>query len=806
MKLINLNIKNWRFFLVYFFLSISFSLLFLILIIPKEERALTIKIYSDAKSWQLFYDSGNGFSESESQKFINSLSLPPISIKNIRIDPYAIDTINVVSMKKIEISKKNGYHQIISGKNLTQFLNPLNHISSISFDPISNTTKIEIIGNDPYMMLNLDYYSKLKYSKLTTLLENIHLKHIMVFLILLSAFLVCWIQRKSIYHLFVKINSFIDGSSEDEVTQSNKKERSLFSKIIDPFPSMKSFWFLFMISSLIYLFLYSSSYSYLITWANYDDALYFKLANNIANFQWLGDYDSLTLVKYPGYAVFLAFCMATGIPYILYISVCHTIAIAFFLRCSMWIFSKAKLLQFILGIILLYNPIFASALGIYRNQLASICFVVLLGVLSAMFNPNTKRKSGMIKIIEAIIAFTGFGFLFYTREESILYYEILAISIISFLLVKRKIKYIRRNLFLLVTGVLGILFFGITISTINYIYYGRFIICERTSSPYSSFVHTFHSVDDPDLDPRFPKLSASKEKILKITASVPEFEKVSSIMCDPENYAFRDCSSYFDKKELTFKKLDKNCIPTSHFDWFLINSVDRAGYHTSAKKAASFYSEINNKILTALHSGSLKKREVLFSFGPYSMGKDDLKSILRILTKNYFELLQTPRDFIKRVKHFSVKAVSPLNKLETLTKWKNALHVRYLHPDDKSHINQANNSINNSFWNFCVILFAYFGIPLMYLTLPLSLFTFIFAIIRNRWIYAILVLLLSLSYISNLLILSIIDVVVGYDASAPSYFLPSYAAIFTSVFISIGIIISLSKKEKNAIISIQSLK
>jgi hypothetical protein len=796
MKQINLNIKKGWFFFIYALFSLSVSLAFVILLITKEESGLTIKIESDAKSWQLFYDSGNGFSENESQKSINKFSLPVIKIKGIRIDPYSIDK-NVVTINDIEISKNNGYRQIISGKNLAQFLKPLNHISSIKFDPISKTTKIEIKGNDPYMILTIDKNGLIINNKVIKLLENIRLKHIAYLLIILSLFFAFWFLRKGIYHLFHKINSFIDGPHQDEIKGSEFTERSLLSKIIDPFTSIKTYWFLFLIFSLIYVLTYSASNSYLATYACYDDALYFKLANSIANFNWLGSYNSLTLVKYPGYAIYLAICILTGIPYLIFISITYIIAVAFFLRCSMWIFNKVKLLSFILGIILLFNPIFACELEIYRNQLAAICFVVLLGVVLSMFNPNAKRESGIMKIIEAMIAFTGFGFLLYTREESVLYYGILAISIISFSLIIKKIKHIRRNLFLPVAGLLGILFFGIAISTLNYVYYGRFITCERTTAPFKSVIHTFNSLDDPDLDPQLPKLSASKEKILKISEFVPEFEKVSTIMCNPGNKAFKDCSSYFDKKNLVFKKSDERNIPTSHFEWFLMNSVNDAGYYSTAKKVASFYSELNEKIKAALHAGSLKKRELLFSFGPYSMGKEELKPIFRILPQNYFNMLQTPGLFIKKYKNFSVKVVNPVNNYEKLTEWQNALNLNYLYPGEKAHINQANHSISNSFWNFCVILFAYIGLPLMYLALPLTLAATIIALTRKRWLYVLLLLLLPFSYISNLFLLSIIDVVVGFDASAPSYFLPSYTSIIISTFIAICVLISLFKKEQS---------
>ena len=47
----------------------------------------------------------------------------------------------------------------------------------------------------------------------------------------------------------------------------------------------------------------------------YDDALFIRLGRNIANGQWLGPYNELTLFKAPMYPVFLAGFSLTGIPF-----------------------------------------------------------------------------------------------------------------------------------------------------------------------------------------------------------------------------------------------------------------------------------------------------------------------------------------------------------------------------------------------------------------------------------------------------------------------------------------------------------
>ena len=46
-----------------------------------------------------------------------------------------------------------------------------------------------------------------------------------------------------------------------------------------------------------------------------DDGLLFNYADSLAGFNWLGEYNSQTLVKGMSYSLLLAFCIRTSIPY-----------------------------------------------------------------------------------------------------------------------------------------------------------------------------------------------------------------------------------------------------------------------------------------------------------------------------------------------------------------------------------------------------------------------------------------------------------------------------------------------------------
>ena len=531
--------------------------------------------------------------------------------------------------------------------------------------------------------------------------------------------------------------------------------------------------------------MYQGAYMDLLTWAIGDDLLFFKRANHILEHNWLGNYNNGTLSKVPGYSMFLAFCIKTGIPYLLAISLTNIIAVGFLLRCSMWLFKNSKLLLLLMGITLLFNPYFASQLRIFRNQFAAICFIVFLGVIISMFNSKTKHENAIMKFILGFISFWGFGFLFYTREESTLYYGILSLSIIAFLIIRKNISHLRRNLFLPAAGVLGILFMGIFISSMNYKYYGRFITCEKSSAPYTTAIRAFHSVADPNLAPFLPENTASYEKIIKISEFVPAFEKVSTLLCDPKNDRFKGISTYLDKEELILKKLDDEYLSTSHFEWLWIKCVAQAGYYEDAKTLTIFYDDLAKGINKALKLGQLEKRKVFISMGPYFIMQNDLPVIFKVFFKNYFKLIGQPKTFIKKYTNLTVRPIGRVN-MDDLDVWQNTLKVNYLHPDEKVSIKQAKNSMSNYFWNLFVKIYAYTMVPIMLLAIPLVLLSIAFAIIRRKWSSLIVVVLVSSGFLIHLLILSAIDVVVGYEASNVSHFLTSFATIIIACFFAIN--------------------
>ena len=65
----------------------------------------------------------------------------------------------------------------------------------------------------------------------------------------------------------------------------------------------------------VYLAAVSSFPATILMGQDFDDALFIRLGHNIANGNWLGTYNELTLVKAPMFPVFLAAFSLTGIPF-----------------------------------------------------------------------------------------------------------------------------------------------------------------------------------------------------------------------------------------------------------------------------------------------------------------------------------------------------------------------------------------------------------------------------------------------------------------------------------------------------------
>ncbi|MBN2261949.1 MAG: hypothetical protein JW735_03490, partial [Prolixibacteraceae bacterium] len=255
-------------------------------------------------------------------------------------------------------------------------------------------------------------------------------------------------------------------------------------------------------------------------------------------------------------------------------------------------------------------------------------------------------------------------------------------------------------------------------------------------------------------------------------------------------------SRYFNVDSMQIIKQDSIYIPASHFEWYWIVSLKRAGYYADAKKVADYQRLIARKINEAISDGQLEKRKILVSMGPYFIMKQDVVTILKMLPRNYINRFYTPNHFHKSFMTLAVRKSRVENAPEMEKRWAAALNVNYISANDNVTQKMLMNKLVNHFWNLVVKLFSWLVVPLFHLTTPLA-FLAIFLCIKNRvWHRALPLIVMIIGFWTHLAMLTAIDVVVGYKASNHAYFLPSYAIIIAAFFISLAVIVEYLRADK----------
>lgn len=547
-------------------------------------------------------------------------------------------------------------------------------------------------------------------------------------------------------------------------------------------------WWLFGLFSVCYFFTYIQANNILFPYAGHDDALFFGMGENIASGKWLGPYGHLRLAKMPAYAIFLAVSMTTGIPYLWLFALCHILAVAFLLRKSAYLFDNAQWLRGLMGLVLLFNPMLAEALRIYRFQLPAICVLVFAASLLAMFQPASQPSHWVVNVLDAFTAAIACGMLWFAREDTLLYAGSLGLACMAFWGVKKFLAHPLRNLYPVLCGLIGIAGFWLVIGSLNYRYYGRFVLCEKTSSPYTDVIKTFHRIADPWWPQHISGSGASREKILKLAEVVPMFAPLANNLITAST-TFR--GTYFDATTLQFVDVPENMLSVSHFEWTWIQAALDAGYYQDARTLAAFYTALDREMKDAMLAGKLDtRRDVLAQLGPYALSKKDIVTIIRLLPKRYDTLLPKPGKIAARYQNLLAQiSWNSLGTESSRKHWQDTLKIRYIAEGDTQRYQECIATFSNRFWNVATRLYAYTAAPLMHLATPLACIALIIALVRKRWTLAAIIVVVSAMYLAHYLMLTALDVVSGYSGANRGYFLPSYGLIVLNAFLSVKVIL-----------------
>ncbi len=429
-----------------------------------------------------------------------------------------------------------------------------------------------------------------------------------------------------------------------------------------------------------------------------DDDLYFNLANNIVSGNWLGEYNYLTLSKYPFFAVYLAVLHLLNIPYLVGNCIMLILGGAITVFCFAPIL-KTNWSKLALFLVFIYNPATYTSynLRVYRDSIFPLlCTVFFVGLAgwALRLKKDIKYNIGFL-----IISGVALGTAYITREDG---YWLFPFAIVAMIICgiyiftdKNLDKKILRILSMAIPGLITTIFV-ITICSINNKYYGRFILTDFNSGSFASCYGAMTSLSQDNWKP---------------LVVVPE---------DVRERMYQDCKSFTPFKEYLedgpiergYKNPELGDYQAGSFYWRIRRTAQELGFYKSAQKADEFWSQLESevKLIWKQDENALPLRSSLTP----PIRREYVKPVIKDAFSSMFKVITW----------YGIDSYqSSLSDLSTgqIEKWENFLHNK----SNYSAIENTDIPYHTKIQNICYKFLD--GVTWIYrvFTIPLLIFAFV---------------------------------------------------------------------------------
>ncbi|MEO1887687.1 MAG: GtrA family protein [Methyloprofundus sp.] len=378
---------------------------------------------------------------------------------------------------------------------------------------------------------------------------------------------------------------------------------------------MGVFW---LIACGLYIYLYYYMPWSINLYAGHDDALFVWLARSLVAGDWLGDYSQFTLMKGPGYPVFLALTHQLGLPLYLLTAIFHSLAVSFF-AWTLYRLSQSRVLSILLFVSLLLLPLAISSGRIIRDQIYPDQF--LLGFSALIFSLFV-AKTTLTQCGAAILAGIMFAWLWLTREEGVWVLPSVALLILFALWQFWNAKRFKQSL---ISSVLVLLlsFFCVHLvfQLINWQTYERFIGLDIKEKNFKAALSALQSVREGEVVSHVPVSQVTFPVIYAVSPTFAELRQFFST--DGLEWRNHGCGFY-----------PWACgeIAGGWFIWALRDAAASRGYYRTPRMAADFFSRVAAEVNQACADGRLNCKQSLISFMP-EVSQDEINRVPETLEK-----------------------------------------------------------------------------------------------------------------------------------------------------------------------------
>jgi hypothetical protein len=361
--------------------------------------------------------------------------------------------------------------------------------------------------------------------------------------------------------------------------------------------SLKIWIFLFFLAA-VKIFLVGEQNLTAFANAKHDDQLFIKLAENLLNFKWLGDFNNLTLAKGPFYSMWIAFSSFFHIPLLFSQHLLYIFAILILIIALKPLFAKKWPLVLIFAVII-FNPMNytdgpatrVTREGIYQP----LAILVIAFFIAIMVRIKKNPKNIFFWSLFGGFALSAFWL---TREEGvwILSFIVPATVYCLFSTWKEKIAPIEKRMLIYVMP-FAILFFLIgTLSAVNYFYYKSFNVVEFKSP---EFLDAYGALTRIETSHWMRNIPVSTEQRMLAYNISPAFAELKKQLEGNIGKGWTKISDQNAPSE------NNGEIKGGWFMWAFRDAVAKAKYYDNGKNALDYYSRLASEINLACEKKEL---------------------------------------------------------------------------------------------------------------------------------------------------------------------------------------------------------
>ncbi len=343
------------------------------------------------------------------------------------------------------------------------------------------------------------------------------------------------------------------------------------------------------LSSQITSFIFISKWNNIsIVGGDVDGALFMKLAEHIINGNWLGDYNKFTLVKSPGYAIWLAFANMTGVQYTIVFHLLFVISVYLY-SIALQVNLKSRPVTIMILLVLPWFP-YAYFLETYRDLFLSVTYLNCASITLILykydyFNPKHRAK---IFIPLIVIYSINVGILSITRED---YYLVFVppLILVFFKLILNlnnadslNPKIIKMLILIMVINVISINFAQLLVKEKNRNFYGVNLVNDWRYGAFPDLVNQLENFNVNGQDHRFVITRAQRQDLSGFSANFARY--TTDLENDAQGWNAQSC---------IYLKVCED-VTKGWFPWALRDSMEGKGVFINA---SNFQEETTNLVI-----------------------------------------------------------------------------------------------------------------------------------------------------------------------------------------------------------------